>query len=156
MDIVISRSEEETLKAGEKFGRQLDAGSLVALYGDLGAGKTQFVKGVCRAFNVEEVVNSPTFTIVNEYHGTMPVPATVPPAEESVPVFHIDLYRMNNLNDIMSIGFDEYLEQGGVCLVEWAEKLQDIIPERRYDVKMSVVDDTTREIAISRMSGKDR
>ena len=155
MDVVISRSEEETLKAGEEFGRRLDAGALVALYGDLGAGKTQFVKGVCRAFKVEEVVNSPTFTIVNEYHGTMPARSADLTATESVPVFHIDLYRMNNVKEIMNIGFDEYLEQGGVCLVEWAEKLQTIIPDKRYDVKMSVVDDTTREITIAYINGKD-
>ncbi len=113
---------------------------MVALYGDLGAGKTQFVKGVCDAFKVKEVVNSPTFTIVNEYHGTLPV-------------FHIDLYRMKDIDEIVGIGFDEYLESGGVCLVEWAEKLGGIIPEERYNVRMAVVDDSTREITIDTPDG---
>ena len=131
----ISRSEAETVGFGREFAKRLRPGSFVALYGDLGAGKTQFVKGICDEFEVSEVVNSPTFTIVNEYHGTLPV-------------FHIDLYRMKNLEEILGIGFDEYSEAGGVCLVEWAEKLDGIIPERRFDVKMTVVDDTTREIIV--------
>ncbi len=131
-----SRSESETVKRGREFAGRLRAGSFVGLYGDLGAGKTQFVKGICEAFEVKEVVNSPTFTIVNEYHGT-------------IPVFHIDLYRMKNVEEIVGIGFDEYLEREGVCLVEWAEKLDGIIPERRFDVKLSIIDDTTREIAIA-------
>ena len=114
----------------------------MALYGDLGAGKTQFVKGICDAFKVNEVVNSPTFTIVNEYHGTMPV-------------FHIDLYRIKDIEEILGIGFDEYSEAGGVCLVEWAEKLDGIIPEMRFDVKMTVVDDTTREIIVESSEGGD-
>lgn len=136
MEKFISKSESETVGFGREFAKRLREGNLVALYGDLGAGKTQFVKGVCDTFKVKEVVNSPTFTIVNEYHGTLPV-------------FHIDLYRMKNIQEIMDIGFDEYLESGGICLVEWAEKLEGIIPEERYDVKMAVVDDTTREITIA-------
>lgn len=114
----------------------------MALYGDLGAGKTQFVKGICEAFKVKEVVNSPTFTIVNEYHGTLPV-------------YHIDLYRMKDIQEIFGIGFDEYSEAGGVCLVEWAEKLDGIIPEKRFDVKMAVIDDTTREIIVDSPGGED-
>ncbi len=142
MEVFVSKSEGETIERGREFAKQLQPGSLVALYGDLGAGKTQFVKGVCQAFEVEEIVNSPTFTIVNEYHGTLPV-------------FHIDLYRMKNVDEILGIGFDEYLESGGVCLVEWAEKLNGIIPDRRYDVEMSVVDDSTREIKIALVGGAD-
>ncbi len=138
----ISKSEAETFCYGRDFARRLRAGSFVGLYGDLGAGKTQFVKGVCDAFHVSEVVNSPTFTIVNEYHGTLPV-------------FHIDLYRMKNVEEILGIGVDEYIEAGGVCLVEWAEKLDGIIPEKRYEVRIAVVDDSTREIAITSVEGKD-
>lgn len=142
MEKFVSKNESETVGMGREFAGRLGPGSFVALYGDLGAGKTQFVKGVCDAFNVREVVNSPTFTIVNEYHGTLPV-------------FHIDLYRMKNVEEIMGIGFDEYLEAGGVCLVEWAEKLNGIIPENRFDVEMTVVDDTTREISVTEVKGGD-
>lgn len=142
MQKFISKSESETVGLGRDFAARLEPGSFVALYGDLGAGKTQFVKGVCDAFKVKEVVNSPTFTIVNEYHGTLPV-------------FHIDLYRMKNIEEILGIGFDEYIEAGGVCLVEWAEKLDGIIPEKRFDVKMAVVDDTTREISVTPAEGGD-
>ncbi len=142
MDKFISKSEDETVRLGRDFAGRLAAGSFVGLYGDLGSGKTQFVKGICEGFRVHEVVNSPTFTIVNEYHGTLPV-------------FHIDLYRMKNVEEILNIGFDEYIEAGGVCLVEWAEKLDGIIPEKRFDVKMSVVDESTREISIALMDGED-
>ncbi|MCL4538892.1 MAG: tRNA (adenosine(37)-N6)-threonylcarbamoyltransferase complex ATPase subunit type 1 TsaE [Bacteroidetes bacterium] len=142
MEIFISKSEAETIEKGMEFAKQLRPGSFVALYGDLGAGKTQFVKGVCRNFEVRETVNSPTFTIVNEYHG-------------KIPVFHIDLYRMKDLDEIFGIGFDEYLDAGGICLVEWAEKLDGIIPDSRYEVKMSIVDDSTREIAIAYVDGRN-
>ena len=138
----ISKSEGETVAFGRDLAKRLRPGSFVALYGDLGAGKTQFVKGICEAFKVKEVVNSPTFTIVNEYHGTLPV-------------YHIDLYRMKNIQEIFGIGFDEYSEAGGVCLVEWAEKLDGIIPEKRFDVKMAVIDDTTREIIVDSPGGED-
>ncbi len=149
MEILISKNEEETIALGGEFAKKLGPGSLVALYGDLGSGKTQFVKGVCRSFNVKEVVNSPTFTIVNEYHGTFPG------SNDAISVFHIDLYRMKNMEEIFGIGFDEYLESGGVCLVEWAEKLDGIIPEERYDVRLSVVDATTREITLANIGGKN-
>jgi tRNA threonylcarbamoyladenosine biosynthesis protein TsaE len=149
MEILISKSEDETIKLGSEFAKKLKPGSMVALYGDLGSGKTQFVKGVCRSFDVREVVNSPTFTVVNEYHGTIPDSTT------AIEIFHIDLYRMKNMEEIFGIGFDEYLESGGICLVEWAEKLDGIIPEERYDVKLSVVDATTREITVANIDGKN-
>lgn len=142
MSRYISKSEGETVAFGRDLAKRLRPGSFVALYGDLGAGKTQFVKGICEAFKVKEVVNSPTFTIVNEYHGTLPV-------------YHIDLYRMKDIQEIFGIGFDEYSEAGGVCLVEWAEKLDGIIPEKRFDVKMAVIDDTTREIIVDSPGGED-
>ncbi|HUI29233.1 MAG TPA: tRNA (adenosine(37)-N6)-threonylcarbamoyltransferase complex ATPase subunit type 1 TsaE [Candidatus Acidoferrales bacterium] len=149
MEILISKSEEETIRLGSEFAKKLKSGGVVALYGDLGSGKTQFVKGVCRLFDVKEVVNSPTFTIVNEYHGTMPT------SKESIRVFHIDLYRLKNIEEIFGIGYYEYLESGGICLVEWAEKLDGIIPEERFDVKFSVVDETTREITLADVGGRN-
>ena len=149
MEILISKSESETISLGTNFAHKLKPGNVVAMYGDLGSGKTQFVKGICSAFGVEEVVNSPTFTIVNEYHGTLP------DSRESLTIFHIDLYRLKNIEEIFGIGFDEYLESGGICLVEWAEKLDGIIPEERFDVKISVVDATTREITLADMPGKN-
>lgn len=121
----------------------------MALYGELGSGKTQFVKGICKTFDVKEAVTSPTFTIVNEYHGT------VSASREDIRIFHIDLYRLKNTNEIFGIGFDDYLEAGGICLVEWAEKLDGIIPERRYDIKLSVVDRNTREITLADIDGRN-
>lgn len=149
MKILISKSEEETLTLGSDFGRKLKAGDLVALYGELGSGKTQFVKGICKTFDAKEAVTSPTFTIVNEYHGT------APDSREAIRIFHIDLYRLNNTTEIFGIGFDDYLEAGGICLVEWAEKLDGIIPERRYDIKLSIVDQNTREITLADIDGRN-
>lgn len=153
MEIFISKSEAETINLGKEFANRLERGSLIALYGDLGAGKTRFVKGVCEGCSVKEVVNSPTFTLVNEYHGTLPSSGTNSTAD--VAVFHIDLYRMKNVDEILGIGFDEYLESGGICLVEWAEKLDGILPAKRYDIKMAVVDETTREITAAFIDEKD-
>jgi tRNA threonylcarbamoyladenosine biosynthesis protein TsaE len=149
MEILISKSEDETIKLGTEFAKKLTPGNLVAMYGDLGSGKTHFIKGICKAFDVKEVVNSPTFTIVNEYHGT------VPGSTEPLSIFHIDLYRLKNMEEIFGIGFDEYLESGGICLVEWADKLDGIIPDERFDVRLSVVDATTREITMANFFGKN-
>lgn len=129
----------ETVVLGEKFGNELCEGDFVAIYGDLGAGKTHFVQGICKALNVKEVVNSPTFTIVNEYHGKLDV-------------YHIDLYRISSIKEILDIGFEDYLDSGGVCLVEWAEKLNGILPEKRYEVIMTIGGEKIRNITINDVS----
>lgn len=133
--VFITKSEVETVALGEKFGGELLGGDFVAIFGDLGAGKTHFVQGICKALNVKEVVNSPTFTIVNEYHGKLDV-------------YHIDLYRISSVREIIEIGFEEYVETDAVCLVEWAEKLDGILPEKRYEVSMTIMEEKVRNIAI--------
>jgi tRNA threonylcarbamoyladenosine biosynthesis protein TsaE len=105
----LSRSEAETEKIGERLARSLKAGSVVALNGDLGAGKTAFIRGLARGLGVKDRVISPTFTIVNEYEGDLPL-------------FHFDLYRLKGGDELFDIGWDEYLERGGVCAVEWSER----------------------------------
>ncbi|MGC8595863.1 MAG: tRNA (adenosine(37)-N6)-threonylcarbamoyltransferase complex ATPase subunit type 1 TsaE [Candidatus Kryptoniota bacterium] len=136
--IFVTRGEVETIALGEKFGNELRSGDFVAMYGDIGAGKTHFVQGVCRALNVKEVVNSPTFTIVNEYHGKLDV-------------YHIDLYRVSSLKEILDLGFEEYLDAGAVCIVEWAEKLNGIMPEKRYEVTMTIGGENIRNININQV-----
>jgi tRNA threonylcarbamoyladenosine biosynthesis protein TsaE len=120
-------TEAETLRVGEDFAGQLRAGDVVACYGDLGAGKTRFIQGVCRGLGVREHVTSPTFTILNEY------------ASGSLPVFHFDFYRIATPAELRDIGAREYFEGGeGVCLIEWAEKVAELLPPVRYEVRLAL------------------
>jgi tRNA threonylcarbamoyladenosine biosynthesis protein TsaE len=107
-----THSPEDTLSLGEKIGQHLQAGDIVCLFGDLGAGKTTLTQGIARGLGIgrEEYVRSPTFTLVNEYRG-------------KVPVFHIDLYRIASSHEIEDLGLEEVFSCEGVCIVEWAEKL---------------------------------
>jgi tRNA threonylcarbamoyladenosine biosynthesis protein TsaE len=108
--VIITNSEAETIFEGKKLGRALAPGSVVALYGGLGAGKTAFVRGLAIGLDICVSVSSPTFTIVNEYPG-------------DIPLFHFDMYRLENEKELFDIGWDDYLERGGVCAVEWSEKV---------------------------------
>jgi tRNA threonylcarbamoyladenosine biosynthesis protein TsaE len=110
---LISTSEEETISFGKKYGESLDPGDIVGLFGNLGSGKTQFVKGVCNYFNVKDNVNSPTFIIVNEYKGQN--------ANKNVRINHFDLYRIKNINELKEIGIESYIDNNSICLIEWAE-----------------------------------
>lgn len=111
----VSNSEEETIELGRKFAEKLVLGDIVCMYGELGAGKTNFVKGICEFFDVGEMITSPTFTIINQYNGNID--------GEDLVIFHIDLYRMKSENELNSIGFSELLESGyAVKIIEWAEK----------------------------------
>lgn len=124
--IVRSMSEAETVTAGERLGARLKAGDVVALFGDLGAGKTRFVRGICRALGVGRNVSSPTFTLLHEYHAT------------GLAVYHFDFYRIASAAELTEIGFTEYLDRGdGVCLIEWAGRVEAFLPRGRYDVRMS-------------------
>lgn len=131
----ISRSEGETESLGERLGSRLRAGDVLALYGGLGAGKTAFVRGVARGLGIQGRVTSPTFTLVNEYEGR-------------IPLFHFDLYRLSGSQELFDLGWDEYLDRGGVCAVEWSEnarELFDSIPLRLRFLP-SPGKDTWREI----------
>jgi len=121
-------SADETIRLGESFASHLLRGSVVALYGDLGAGKTQFVKGVCRAFGVRTAVSSPTFVLLNRYDG-------VGHDGGEILLYHLDCYRVTSLNEIYDIGYEEIINGNEICLIEWAEKVEGLLPERRYDVR---------------------
>ena len=107
----VTHSREETEALGARLADALDGGRVVAFTGDLGAGKTAFVSGMARALGVEERVTSPTFTIVNEYEGGR------------LPLFHFDMYRLESSDELFDIGWEDYLRRGGVCAVEWSEKV---------------------------------
>ena len=107
----ITHSREETEQLGAKLANALNGGAVVAFTGDLGAGKTAFVSGMARALGVEERVTSPTFTIVNEYEGGR------------LPLFHFDMYRLGDADELFHIGWEDYLARGGICAVEWSENV---------------------------------
>ena len=132
---VVTGGAEETRILGERFSRRLEPGDVVALYGGLGSGKTTLAQGICRGLGIREVVNSPTFTIVNEYHGRCPV-------------YHLDCYRLEGAEDLVGLGYEEYFYGDGVCLIEWAEKAADVLPPVRFDVRFGQIGVGRREIII--------
>ena len=111
----LSHSTEETESIGEMLGQRLRGGSVVAYRGGLGMGKTAFTRGLARGLGCRGRVTSPTFTIVNEYNG-------------STPLFHFDMYRLDSEDALFDIGWDDYLDRGGVCAVEWSENVADALP----------------------------
>ena len=112
----ISHSPEETEAIGQTLGERLNPGTVLAYLGDLGMGKTAFTRGLARGLGCRGRVTSPTFTIVNEYEG-------------KIPLFHFDMYRLTDSEDLFDIGWEDYLERGGVCAVEWSERISDALPE---------------------------
>ena len=122
MNPIVTRTAEETQRLGSDFAAVLRRRDVVALYGGLGSGKTQFVKGVCRGLGVRDHVVSPSFTILNEY------------SEGDFPVYHFDFYRLRSLGELAEIGFEEYLFGEGVCLIEWADIVDSKLRSDRYDV----------------------
>ena len=130
-----SRSPEETLALGRRLGGSLRPGDVVALYGDLGAGKTQFVKGVCAAWGIDEgAVSSPTFTLVQEYAGS------------EFPLYHFDAYRIKQPSEYFELGYEDYFFGGGVCLVEWPERVESLLPAETIRVRIDHVGEHTRRI----------
>ena len=111
----LSSSPEETEAIGARLARVLSPGDVVAFSGDLGAGKTAFVRGLARGLEISGRVTSPTFTIVNEYEGGR------------LPLFHFDLYRLGSADELFDIGWEDYLARGGVCAVEWSERMEELL-----------------------------
>lgn len=111
-----SKSELETEQLGEKLARQLKPGAVIAYYGDLGAGKTAFTRGLGRGLGIVDRITSPTYNIVNEYPG-------------DIPLFHFDMYRLQSSEDLFDIGWEDYLQRGGVIAVEWSERVEDVLED---------------------------
>ena len=133
--VITTYGESQTMNEGEKLGKTLAPGSVVALFGPLGAGKTVFTRGLASGLGIEMCVSSPTFTIVNEYPGR-------------TPLFHFDLYRLEHEREIIDIGWDDYLERDGVCVVEWSEKVSGVFPPDTIIVKFENHGDDIRRIEI--------
>ena len=133
--VVITQSPDETLRLGRILGEILPPGSCVALVGSLGAGKTLLAKGIAGGLGVEDErdVTSPSFVLVNEYRGR-------------IPVFHLDLYRLESFAAVEGIGWDEFVCGPGVALVEWADKVEDDLPEERIEVHLRWVSEEKRKL----------
>lgn len=135
--ITISKSVEDTVTLGAKLAKGLKPGDVVALIGDLGSGKTVFTKGIARGLGVKDAryVNSPTFVVIKEYKGR-------------IPLYHFDLYRLDHRTSLDEMNYEEYFYGGGVTVIEWADKIRKILPERYIEVRMSVADESERKIEI--------
>lgn len=135
MNSFCSNCVEETVSLGEQLGRLVEPGSFIALTGDLGCGKTQFVRGMAAGLGIDASVpiTSPTFTLLNEYQGR-------------TKLYHFDLYRLHGGDDVAELGFDDYFHGDGVCLVEWAERLGAELPSERLDIRFEYLGDTERRI----------
>jgi tRNA threonylcarbamoyladenosine biosynthesis protein TsaE len=142
----ITTSPEETVAYAHSFAGRLRRGDVVALFGDLGSGKTQFVKGVCRAFRTDTPATSPSFVLLNRYNGS-------DEQKNELMLYHFDLYRVTSLAEIYDLGYEEFLDGDGICLIEWAEMLGELLPSHRYEIRFSLGDDENeRHIEITGMN----
>lgn len=136
----ITKSPKETIKVGESISKKLKKGSIIAFFGDLGAGKTTIIKGIVSNFSSKskDLVNSPTFVYLNIY-------------DLKLPIYHFDLYRIKNKNHFYAMGFEEYFNQDGICLIEWAENIKDILPQNTIFLEMKYLTSLKREIIVSNL-----
>ena len=131
----ITNSPAETEAVGTALAKDLQPGTVIAYRGDLGAGKTAFTRGLARGLGVTDIVTSPTYTIVNEYLGGR------------LPLFHFDMYRLASSDDLFDIGWDDYLERGGICAVEWSENVADAMEDAIF-ITIEKTGDESRRITI--------
>jgi tRNA threonylcarbamoyladenosine biosynthesis protein TsaE len=131
-----SNNEIETFNLGKEFSKSLQEGDVVALIGELGSGKTIFVKGVCSGFGVTEVPLSPTFSLINEYHGDLTV-------------YHFDFYRIKSIQELYDIGYEDYFFGKDICLIEWANLVEEALPKKYVEVVIENVEtENHRDITI--------
>jgi tRNA threonylcarbamoyladenosine biosynthesis protein TsaE len=127
--------------AAKEFVNLMGDDTVFAFYGDMGAGKTTFINALCRVLGVEEdTTNSPSFSIVNEYRSDTTAEL----------IYHFDLYRIENLEEAFDIGIEDYFDSGALCLLEWPERIEDILPYDTVKVEIKINDDDTRQLLISR------
>jgi tRNA threonylcarbamoyladenosine biosynthesis protein TsaE len=132
-----TQSVEQTEALGEKLARELQGGDVVCLHGNLGAGKTAWVKGFARGLGARVEATSPTFTLINEYPGPCPV-------------YHFDLYRLNRAEELEDLGYEEYFYASGISVVEWAEKAAQLMPNRHWDITFEITGEHDRQIRVVR------
>ena len=130
-----TKSEQETIQLGEKIGALLKKGDIIAMQGTLAAGKTTITKGIAQALGISETITSPTFCLISEYYGTMPL-------------YHMDVYRLDGREDFVNLGTDDMLYGDGVCIIEWSEKIMDELPSSTIILKITPQEDGKRLIEI--------
>jgi tRNA threonylcarbamoyladenosine biosynthesis protein TsaE len=143
---IISQSALETQRIGKNLGELLLGGELILLDGQLGTGKTTFTQGLAKGMNIEAIVNSPTFTILKEYTQRRRERSSHGEKWRVLPLYHFDLYRLEDAEEINDLGFDEYFASNGVCIVEWADKVGDIWPAERLDIRLRMLDEAKRAL----------
>lgn len=130
---ITTHSEFETIELAQNLEAEKFPNMIICLDGELGSGKTMFTKGIANALGINETLTSPTFTIIKEYEGELPL-------------FHMDVYRLDGNTD--GIGIEDYFTKGGVVVIEWANTIKDILPEERLDIKIKVVDENKRNLIL--------
>ena len=133
--MIATKNYKETILLGERIGRSLKTDDIVALSGCLGAGKTTLIQGIAKGLGVQNWVTSPTFTLINEFEGKLNL-------------YHIDLYRIENIDDAEDLAIEEYFTKGGVTVIEWAEKIDSILPEKTLRIGIKIVSENERSIDI--------
>ncbi len=130
---IITKNEYETIELAQNFEAEKFPNMIICLDGELGSGKTLFTKGIANALGIEEQITSPTFTIIKEYDGELPL-------------YHMDVYRLDGNTD--GIGIEEYFTKGGVVVIEWSNTIEDILPEERLDIRFKVIDENKRSLTL--------
>jgi len=136
----LSNSPEETIELGMKYAQRLRLKDVIGLQGQLGSGKTQFVKGIAKYFNVKDIVNSPTFLILNEYIGKDPV------RKDDIKINHFDFYRIESINELDVLGFDDFINDNSICLIEWCELAEEYMNTKLKKVKLDYGDKENERI----------
>lgn len=140
-EVLVCKTEDDMVKLGNRFGRLAKPGMVISLRGSLGAGKTVFARGVARSLGIEEAIVSPTFTLVQEYDGTLSM-------------YHMDLYRISSQEDFEMIGGEDMLYSDGVCLIEWSEIIHDMLPKDTIFINITVNPDQSRTVEIDSKGDK--
>lgn len=131
---ITTRSERETIEIAQNFESEKFPNMIICLDGELGSGKTIFAKGIANALGINDTITSPTFTIIKEYNGELPL-------------YHMDVYRLDGNTE--GVGIEEYFTKGGVVVIEWAETIKDILPSERLDIKFKIVDENKRLLILT-------
>lgn len=129
-------NQKELEKIAEKLGKLVTSGDIICMSGDLGAGKTTFTQSFAKGLSIEDYITSPTFTLINEYNGR-------------IPLYHFDVYRINNIMDMEDLGYEEYFYGAGVCVIEWANLIEEVLPSNYLWIEIKVTGQQSREICFT-------